>query len=314
MAAIYTMGELLVEIMRIEKDRPLDKPDLFKGPFPSGAPAIFISAAAQLGHRAKIWGGVGRDKFGSLLLDRLRTDGVDVSDVQVVDGGSTAVACVSYDSAGEREFIFHLDHTPATAISFSPTPAEAIPDFFHVMGCSITINDQVKGEIEKACAYFAEKGAKISFDPNIRPTLLKNRDILEVTGPIMERCSVFLPGLDELALFTGGNRELPGAARALLDRFPRLEIVHVKLGKRGSRVITRREDLSIPIYPIEKKFPIVDPTGAGDSFDAAFVAGIATGLGLAEAGALAAKAGAINSTVLGPMGGDIRGNIGRDLV
>jgi hypothetical protein len=46
MAKIYTMGELLVEIMRTEKDKPLDEPALFMGPFPSGAPAIFISAAA----------------------------------------------------------------------------------------------------------------------------------------------------------------------------------------------------------------------------------------------------------------------------
>ncbi|MDR0683890.1 MAG: hypothetical protein LBF83_02005 [Spirochaetaceae bacterium] len=47
-AKIYTMGELIVEIMRIENDRPLNKTALFKGPFPSGAPAIFISTAARL--------------------------------------------------------------------------------------------------------------------------------------------------------------------------------------------------------------------------------------------------------------------------
>jgi sugar/nucleoside kinase (ribokinase family) len=306
------MGELLVEIMRVEKDKPLDAPDLFKGPFPSGAPAIFISAAAQLGNHTKIWGGVARDKFGDMLLKRLTGDGVDISSVNVSDTGATAVAFVSYDSSGEREFIFHLNNTPAANISFAETGD--VPDFFHVMGCSLTINDLVKTEIEHACSYFSAAGAKISFDPNIRPSLLCGRDIMEVAGQIMKRCSVFLPGLGELALFAGGRTGLKDAAAFLLDRFPALEIIHVKLGKRGSRIITREMDIEIPVYPIEKKYPIVDPTGAGDSFDAAFISGLAAGLELADAARLAAKAGAINSTVLGPMAGDIKGNIGRELV
>jgi sugar/nucleoside kinase (ribokinase family) len=306
------MGELLVEIMRIEKDKPLDAPDLFKGPFPSGAPAIFISAAAQLGNHTKIWGGAARDKFGDMLLKRLTDDGVDISAVNISDTGVTGVAFVSYDSSGEREFIFHLDNTQAADISFTET--EDIPDFFHVMGCSLTINDMVKAEIEHACSYFSAAGAKISFDPNIRPSLLRGRDIMDTAGGIMKCCSVFLPGFDELVLFAGGRTGLTDAAAFLLDRFPRLEIIHVKLGKRGSRIITRERDIEIPVYPIEKKYPIVDPTGAGDSFDAAFVSGLAAGMDITDAARLAAKAGAINSTALGPMAGDIKGNIGRDLV
>jgi sugar/nucleoside kinase (ribokinase family) len=307
------MGELLVEIMRIEKDKPLDTPDLFKGPFPSGAPAIFISTAAQLGNHTKIWGGVAKDKFGDMLLKRLAGDGVDVSDVNVGGtGGATGVAFVAYDSSGGREFIFHLDGTSATDISFTKTGD--IPDFFHVMGCSLTINDRLKAEIEHACSYFSAAGAKISFDPNIRPSLLHDRSIMNIAGNVMEYCSVFLPGLDEMTLFAEGRTGLEEAAAFLLDRFPGLEIIHVKLGKQGSRIITRKMDIEIPIYPIEKKYLIVDPTGAGDSFDAAFVSGLAAGMSLAEAGKLAAKAGAINSTVLGPMAGDIKNNINRELL
>jgi sugar/nucleoside kinase (ribokinase family) len=306
------MGELLVEIMRIEKDKPLDTPDLLMGPFPSGAPAIFISAAAQLGNRTKIWGSVANDKFGDTLLRRLAGDGVDVSDVRIADKGATGVAFVAYDGSGGREFIFHLDDTPAADILFAET--EDIPDFFHIMGCSLTINDKVKTEIERACSYFSSKGAKISFDPNIRPSLLHDRDMLDVVGKVMERCSVFLPGLDELVLFAGGRTGVDDAATFLLKRFPRLEVIHVKMGKRGSRIITRETDIEIPVYPIEKKYPIIDPTGAGDSFDAAFISGLAAGMSLVDAGKLAAKAGAINSIALGPMAGDIKGNIDKDLV
>jgi sugar/nucleoside kinase (ribokinase family) len=306
------MGELLVEIMRIEKDKPLDTPDLFKGPFPSGAPAIFISAAAQLGNHTKIWGGVAKDKFGDMLFRRLISDGVDVSAVNIADTGATGVAFIAYDGLGGREFIFHLDNTPAANISFKET--EDIPDFFHVMGCSLTINNRVKAEIERACSWFSARGARISFDPNIRPSLLRDQSIMNIAGKVMECCSVFLPGLDELILFAEGRTDLESAVTFLLDRFPALEIIHVKMGKRGSRIITRETDIMIPVYPIEKKYSIVDPTGAGDSFDAAFVSGLAAGMSLIDAGKLAAKAGAINSIALGPMAGDIKGNISRELV
>lgn len=77
MAEIWTMGDLLCEIMRDREDVPLDQPGLFRGPFPSGAPGIFISTVARLGHSAGIIGGVGKDDFGKVILDRLRGDGVD---------------------------------------------------------------------------------------------------------------------------------------------------------------------------------------------------------------------------------------------
>ena len=79
MAEIWTMGEMIVEIMREKENEPLDKAGVFRGPYPSGAPAIFIDTVARLGHKGGIIGGVGKDDFGKCLLDRLKSDGVDVS-------------------------------------------------------------------------------------------------------------------------------------------------------------------------------------------------------------------------------------------
>ena len=89
MAEIMTMGEIIVEIMRGEVDSPLDKAGIFKGPYPSGAPAIFIDTVARLGHKAAIVGGVGDDDFGKCLIDRLEGDGVDCSSIIKNDRIST---------------------------------------------------------------------------------------------------------------------------------------------------------------------------------------------------------------------------------
>lgn len=67
MKSIWTVGEALCEIMRVETNIGLDTPALFKGPYPSGAPAIFIDTAAKLGNPSGLIGTVGNDAFGKCM-------------------------------------------------------------------------------------------------------------------------------------------------------------------------------------------------------------------------------------------------------
>ena len=304
MSKIFTMGELLVEIMRVQEDKPLNISEIFKGPYPSGAPAIFISTAARLGHQTKIWGGVGNDKFGDNLLERLTKDGVDCSDIIKDDNGSTAVAFVSYDKQGDREFIFHIAGTPADKVTYTPDPSN-IPDYFHIMGCSLMVSQNMQTQITQAVDYFAANGASISFDPNLRPELLGDRSVWDVAGTIMENCSIFLPGVDELKAFTEAET-IEDSIAELFKKFDKMKIILLKNGSKGAIIYSREERIDIPVYPIAEVCEILDPTGAGDSFDAAFISGLAEDMSLSDAGKYAAKAGAINAIAFGPMEGDMR--------
>ena len=71
MAEIWTMGEMIVEIMREKENEPLDKAGVFRGPYPSGAPAIFIDTVARLGHKGGIIGGVGKDEFWKMSVGQI---------------------------------------------------------------------------------------------------------------------------------------------------------------------------------------------------------------------------------------------------
>ena len=66
---VIALGELLVEVMRVDVDQPLSRPGAFVGPFPSGAPAIFIDAVARLGVSTGFIGVVGRDAFGQCVKE-----------------------------------------------------------------------------------------------------------------------------------------------------------------------------------------------------------------------------------------------------
>jgi sugar/nucleoside kinase (ribokinase family) len=293
------MGEMLVEIMRPRAGMPLDSPGEFLGPFRSGAPAIFIDTAARLGQPAGIIGGVAADAFGDCLLKRLQADGVDVRFVERFPGKATAAAFVTYSEDGSRRFIFHIDGTPAVAPRFPLEAAAGAPAFFHVMGCSLMANDAFREEIFRAVDAFHAAGARISFDPNLRPELLGSRSLMSVIGPVLERAAVLLPGEAELRLLASED-DLERAAGRLFAN-PNLEVIVLKQGRRGASIFTRNAVLPVPVCPVDE----VDPTGAGDCFDAGFLTGLLEGLPLAQCGRMAAAAGALNAAAFGPMEGRI---------
>jgi len=299
MTEVWAMGELLVEIMRPRVGMGLGEAGAFRGPFPSGAPGIFIDTVARLGHAAGIVSGVGDDAFGRCILERLAADGVRTDLVEVFGGRATGVAFVAYRSDGSREFIYHFDGTPAV-MAKAPDPALlGTPRWFHVMGCSLLASEGFRAEILTAAERFAAAGAQLSFDPNLRPELLAGRSVEAVAGPLLRRATVLLPGEEELRLL-GGQATEDGCLEALFARYP-VEIVVIKRGARGCTVVTRDGRLDVPPFPVRA----VDPTGAGDCFDAGFLCGLLEGLDLEAAARLAAAAGAINARVFGPMEGRI---------
>lgn len=299
MSEIWTMGEVLVEIMRPKPDMQLHDAGEFLGPYPSGAPAIFIDTAARLGHTAGIIGGVGTDDFGKCLLDRLKGDGVDCSNIISVPEISTAVAFVTYFNDGSRKFIYHIGNTPAAMAKSPEVSTVKEPKYFHIMGCSLMASDIFYTEIIDTMKKFVAKGAKVSFDPNIRKELLGGRDINTIIGPVMENCSVLLPGVDELLMITG-EETVEAAVEKVLNNGV-TEIVALKQGKKGCTVYTKDEKFSLGVYSV----PPLDPTGAGDSFDAAFLCGILEKKSLVECAKMATAAASLNTAAFGPMEGDI---------
>ena len=299
MCEIWTMGEMLVEVMRPRAEMQLYEPGEFIGPFPSGAPAIFIDTVARMGHTSGIFGGVGKDDFGKNILDRLVNDGVNVDYVFEDDKESTAVAFVTYFNDGSRKFIYHIGNTPAV----HPKPFDiadiASPKFFHIMGCSLMADDGFKERIIQTALAFAKAGAKISFDPNIRVELLGGRTVDEVLGDVLSNCAVLMPGIDELKMLTGQDT-IEGGVQKLFE-YEKLEVVALKKGGEGSTLYSRNEQVDCPLYKVEQ----VDPTGAGDCYDAALLCGLLEGKSLRDAGKMASAAGALNVMKLGPMEGEI---------
>ena len=310
MAEILIMGELLVEIMRPKEDIPLYESDYFRGPFPSGAPGIFISTAARLGHSTAIISGVGDDDFGQNIMRRLKKDGVDVSRVLVSKEGNTGVAFVTYFADGERKFLFYMDNSPCV-MARAPETLEGLEDvkYMHIMGCSLMSSVDFAREIVKTMKMMKDNGAKISFDPNVRLEMMRDPEVLQILHEVSDASNILMPGVSELKMLTG-EEDLDSAVRKAFEN-ENLELLVLKNGSRGSLIYTR-EGLQIEqgVYKVIQE----DATGAGDSYDAAFICGLAEGKSLADAAKMGAAAGALNAAAFGPMEGKISPQTVADMI
>lgn len=297
MGKIMTMGEILVEIMATEPGQSFRAPGRLAGPFPSGAPAIFIDQVGRLGHAAGIIGCVGDDDFGWLNIERLRRDGVDTNAIAVLQDAVTGSAFVTYHKTGERHFIFNITNSASARLCAERVsePVLAGCTNFHVMGSSLFSSPIVEA-MHKAIGIVKRQGGRVSFDPNVRKELLGIPATREALSSILRHTDLFLPSGDEVTLLVEAGTE-EAAIKELLG-IGIHEIV-VKRGSQGCTYYDATRRLNMAAFPVIE----VDPTGAGDCFGATYVACRDRGMPVEQALRYACASGALAVTRKGPMEG-----------
>jgi sugar/nucleoside kinase (ribokinase family) len=290
-------GEILVEIMASARGQGFLEPLALTGPYPSGAPAIFIDQVARLGGGAGIIACVGRDDFGTVNLERLRHDGVDVSAVSVSDRYPTGSAFVRYRPDGGRDFVYNIAESAAGRISLT-AEARRLADgagHLHVMGSALSIAG-LKEIVAYAVKAVRARGGSTSFDPNVRKELIDGADGAHFST-LVDDADLLLPSGDELLAAAGVEDERQAVA-ALIARGVG-EIV-LKRGAAGStRFGADGSRTDCPGFLVEE----IDPTGAGDCFGATYLTCRRKGIEPGKALLYANAAGALNVTRLGPMEG-----------
>ena len=300
---IITFGELLVEIMRTEIDISHGEIGAFyRGPYPSGAPAIFIDSAARMSKAFNFSTGfigvVGNEEFGNCILSKLKEDGVDISQIRVDYNKTTGIAFNQYNSNGSRKFIF----APGAAGDLSPTDLKhsyfSNVKVLHIMGSSLAISSSSCDACYKAIRVAKEENPEvlISFDPNLRLEMSDIREILEICEPVLKATDILLPSEEEAKILaqTSNSEE---ACRDLLKKD--IPLIVLKQGKKGCTLYSKKNKSSshVPSYKVDE----LDPTGAGDCFGGAFVVAYLAGLDPIDAARFSNAVGALKVTQLGPM-------------
>jgi len=250
---------------------------------PGGSAANVAAWVARLGAPAAFVGAVGTDAFGDLIVADLAREGVQGHITRTPDH-DTGVIVVMIDKAGQRSMItnqgadFHLypEHIPVAVIQQAA--------HVHITAWSL-FSDPPRAAALHAAQIAKAAGATVSFDPAsyqmIREMGRDTFDAIIAQLPI----DIILPNRDEGMILTG-EREPLLIARALRKRFKDAVVV-LKLDKDGCVI-------SAPGYEhhhTTHEVPVIDATGAGDSFNAGFLSSYLRDGDLAKAAQLANNLG-----------------------
>lgn len=293
---IATVGEILVEFVSHKKNCGLSEIGDYSGPYPSGAPAIFLDQAARMGAATQMIGGVGADGFGLTVLDRLKADNVGTRGVTVNSNLSTGVAFVSYYDDGKRDFIFHIENTASDKFTVPTELLDPSDTFLHVSAASLG-NAAMRKMIMDTVRDVDNAGGNISCDPNARPELMRDAAVKDALNEVVERSTCLMPSTSDLDLLYPDLSEDAAVDRLLKAK---ADVIVIKRGAGGATVVGNGARYDFAGHTITE----VDPTGAGDCFGGTFIGLLAQGASLRNAGEQANAAGALAVTRRGPMEGN----------
>ena len=281
---------------------PLDRP-IGEGLLHEADPVVLTAGGitsnsgvtmARMGQRVGVLSYVGDDRWGGILRDLLRGEGVEDTLLTTHKTEPTSTTFVAVDPSGERSF-FHCVGAP------KELNAQSIRDALTILSQSrlfligyYSLMPNLERVLPELFAELRAAGCRTAMDA------AGEGGTMDPLAKILPELDVYVPSHAEAAHQTGHDD-----AKKIIDTYRDCGapgVVGVKLGKRGVMLSEKvGEYVEVPV--VDPPGDVVDTTGAGDSFYAGLLTGLLNGLSLEEAGKLGVAAGACNVTALGGWNG-----------
>ncbi|MEU9746006.1 carbohydrate kinase family protein [Streptomyces niveus] len=257
-----------------------------------GSAAIMACGAARLGLKVAFAGRVGDDEAGQFVVAALAARGVDTGAVRIDPALPTPLTVVVTRDDGDRTILT----APGT---LAATRADDVPDALlgdcrHVHAASYFLMPHLARALPGLFRTAHDRGATTSLDTNDDPAGSWDKDGSQGLGALLAVTDILLPNAREARALAGlpDDTPLDTVAGQLAARGP---LVVVKDGADGALAHNGRSAVRTPGIPARP----LDTVGAGDSFDAGFVAAVLAGRSTADALELAAVCGALSTRAYG---------------
>lgn len=281
MADILCLGEPMLEFNQQENGTYL--------PGHGGDTSNAAIAAARQGASVGYITHIGQDAFGTSFMELWAKEGINTDTVKQVTTAHTGIYFVTHGAEG-HEFSYFRAGSAASRMTPSdlPVPALKAAKILHVSGISQAISENAADTVFEAMHVVKDGGGLVSYDTNLRLKLWPLERARAVIHAAVAQVDIVLPGLDDATLLTGQTDP-----DAIVDTYLALGagIVALTLGAEGTLVATPDDRQRITGYKVNA----VDATGAGDTFDGAFLARLTEGETPFEAARYANAAAALST-------------------
>lgn len=250
-------------------------------------------AAARQGASVGYLTSLGRDWMGDAFLDLWKAEGVDASRVARHPTAPTGVYFVTHGESGHT-FDFLRKNSAASLMAPDDLARDYIAGarLLHLSAISQAISASARAACDAAIEVARAAGVRVSYDSNLRLRLWGLDSARAAIDATFARCDIALPSLDDSRQLTGLQ-----SAEAIADFYLGLgpTIVALKMGADGVLVATPQRRIRVAPLRVEA----VDATGAGDTFDGAFLARLLAGDDAETAARYANAAAALSTTGYG---------------
>lgn len=245
---------------------------------------------ARLGMRTGAFTYVGNDEWARVIRTRYADEGIDTSHLLTHETAPSSATAVLIDPSGERSFM----HAVGAPKLLDKQVFLANLDFFARSQVMLLgyypLLPNLLDDLPEILAAIRNTGCQTALDA------AGDGGTLEPLAQCLPHLDYYVPSLKEAAHQTGESdplRIIAALREAGASRF-----VGVKLGTHGALLSPQPGEI-VEISAVKPPGEVVDTTGAGDCFYGGLLAGILRGMSVADAGKLAAAAGACCVTGLG---------------
>ena len=231
---------------------------------PGGTGANVAVALSRLGVRSALVTKLGNDPLAAFLAETLERENVDTQHVYFSERHKTGLIIISISSTGERHFTHMVKPSADSQMKNSDMPAFEQGDWLCVSAFILA------QRASREATFFAIQQAKMAgsvvcVDANIRIDMWDDESFLiPKTIEALKSADIAKMSEDELLLLT--NTDSVGEGIKEVKQWPS-KIKIITLAEKGAVLLTEQSEFHIEGYDV----PVVDMTGAGDAFIAAFV-------------------------------------------
>lgn len=258
---ILCCGEALIDML--PRETAAGEPAFV--PFPGGAVFNTAIALGRLGAPAGFFSGLSDDLFGKMLKSALQASKVDAG-IAVTSSRPTTLAFVTLND-GQASYAFYDENTAGRMLA--PADLPALPaDISTLFFGGISLVAEPCGSAYEALMTREARSRVTMIDPNIRPGFITDEPAYRARIERMVGLADVVKFSDEDLNWFCGPGEPGSLARGLLTRGPTL--VLLTEGGKGARAITASGEVSVAAMPVT----VADTVGAGDTFNAGFLAAL----------------------------------------
>ena len=259
-----TIGDSVVDLMISVTRFPKKNEDTVAGEGiirQLGGVSNILIQASRLGLKTGLIDLVGSDENGMFFINGLKSERVDVSRIEIRKDHRTAYCICMVDRKGEHAYIGFPGATKFLTPDRIKEPYIQDSKLLYISGYTL-VNSPLREAVIKAIQIALKTKKHIIFDPSPLVHRIDNNFIEKV----IKASEIIILNQRELETITSG-KDFKEGAKQLIEKGPRKVVI--KLGKDGCFVTDKSINKLVPGHQVK----VVDSTGAGDAFNAAFIFG-----------------------------------------